>query len=257
MKNPYEQVKKLDANFAKYKKNYSDDELEQAGLKPTRLSVGQMIENYIELGKIPNGKAFVAFNASGFYVNGSWNPPNPYYHNRSSCWFELTEGKLIRNRYDDYPTTGHAIIGIDKNNNLKLFKHFTNTNYRQKLSNTIVKELELKNTFSFNPIMLYEGEFNEAKKSDTKKAHRQIFCQVNSNNFIMLTTIHKKTTYEASKLLESLGCKTIMNLDGGGSTQMFQRLPEKRYVSKIVCREVGTSGEICRQITNGIYFIEQ
>ncbi len=257
MKDPYNQVKKIEANVAKYGKVYTDEELSAAKLNPQRKTVQEMLNAYTSSGKIPSGKSFVAFNASGFYVKGAWEPPQDYYHNRSSSWFNIIDGKVVRNRYNDSPIPGTTIVGIDKNNNLRLFKHIRNSEARKNLAQTII-DLGIQNTFDFNPIMLYEGKFNEERKSDNKSAHRQMICQINNNNFVMLTTIYRKTIYEAAKILENLGCKTIMNLDGGGSTQLYYRRKGKTSITKRVCRDgPGNSDTVCRSIIDGIYFIEK
>lgn len=246
MDDPYNQIKKLDSNTATYGKIMTDDELAKEGKSPIRRTVGTMFSLYISKGMIPSSKAAVAFNSSGFYVKGIWNPPSDYYHNRSSSWFVLNEGKVIRNRTDG---TGGSIMGIDSSGNLKIYGNATSEDDRKNLANKITAD-KVKNTFSFGP-KLVENGVSVAPSSSA--AQRQAICQVDSNNYIMYTSIYAVSYKQVADVFVKNKCITGFNLDGGGSTSLFYKKPGSTSVNKVKCSDSGT----CRQVVEGIYFIEK
>ncbi len=246
MKDPYNQIKKLDSNTANYGKIMTDDELAQAGKKPVRKNVGQMLTSYISNGMIPTSKAVVAFNSSGFFVKGIWEPPSDYYHNRSSSWFVLNEGILTRNRDDE---VGSSIIGIDRNGNLKVYGNGKDTKERNNLANIIMAD-KVKNTFSFGPKLIDNGV---SIANNTSTAQRQVICQVDANNYIMYTSIYAASYKQIANILVNNKCQTAFNLDGGGSTSLFYKKAGSTSVTKVRCAESGS----CRQVVEGIYFTEK
>ncbi len=252
MEDPYNQVKKIDAVTAKYGKVLTDAEI-TGNYTPQRNSVGEMVKKYISYGIIPANKAAIAFNASGFYVQGAWNPPSAYYNNRSDSWLVITDGKLIRNRLDDNTNTRNYIIGIDYNGNLKIYDQVVSKADREKVYKQITED-KIKNTWSFYPPLVVDGKQTESGIPNSAK--RQVICQVNSNNYIMFTAQGNFSINEPGKILLDLGCKTVFNLDGGGSTQLFIKKPGETYAQKIKCSD-GSSHTVCRSIVEGIYFTEK
>lgn len=81
-------------------------------------------------------------------------------------------------------------------------------------------------------------------------AYRQGICQVNNNNFIVVSSKSGKTksTKAFGELLKSLGCKTAFNLDGGGSHAMLYK-PSNTSSVKIL-----TGNE--RSLSTVMYFTE-
>lgn len=251
MKEPYNQIKKLDANTANYGKIMTDTDL--SGQKLYRSSVNDMLRKYISNGMIPNNKAAIAFNASGFYVQGSWNPPTDYYNNRSDAWYNVNEGVVIRNNVNDL-VTNRQIIGFDYNGDLKIYGSSNQLAKRQEIVKAITDD-KVKNTFSFTPILVLNGV--SQKLTDPTKAQREAICQLDSNNYIMFTSkaYGNFTTSEVRDMFMNFGCKTAFNLDGGGSTQMAIKDTNGK-VNNFLCTD-GKDRKTCRNIVEGIYFVEQ
>ncbi len=252
MADPYNQIKKLDSNTAKYGKIMTDSELASAGKSPVRATVGEMMNSYISHGMISSSKAAIGYNASGFYVKGAWEPPSDFYHNRSSSWVVLIDGKVTRKRITESDGPGRTIIGIDSNGDLKIYGNAKNPNDREKLYNAIMAD-KTKNTWDFDPLLVKNGQVNSWKK---EMAQRQVICQVNSNNYIMFTTIYNACYADMADLLVKLGCKTAFNLDGGGSTSLFYKKPGQTTVTRVKCSD-GSNRDSCRSIVEGIYFVEK
>ncbi len=252
MADPYNQIKKFDSNTAKYGSVMSDSELASAGKSPVRMSVGEMFNAYISRGMIPSSKAAIGYNASGFYVKGAWEPPSDFYHNRSSSWVVLTDGKVTRKRINESDGPRRTIIGINSSGDLQIYGKATNTTERQALYNTIIAS-GTKNTWDFDPLLVKNGQVNSWMKEN---AQRQAICQVNSNNYIMFTTIYNACYADMADLLVKLGCKTAFNLDGGGSTSLFYKKPGQTSATKVKCSD-GSNHSTCRSIVEGIYFVEK
>ncbi len=252
MQDPYNQIRKLEANTAKYGKVLKDSEI-TGNYKLNRSNVGEMMSGYISHNIIPTSKAAIGYNASGFYVQGAWNPPSAYYNNRSSSWFVLHDGIITRNRTDDNTNTNSLMVGIDKNGNLKVYDGGVSKAERQAFNKVIAAD-GTKNTWSFAPEIVKDGKQKIWGSSETAK--RQGICQVNSNNYIMMTVIGSMKIDDVGATFASLGCKSGFNLDGGGSTQMFIKNPGSSTVNKIVCSD-GSSHTSCRSIVEGIYFTEK
>ena len=252
MQDPYNQIKKLDANVAKYGKVLKDSEL-TGSYTPNRGTVGEMMNGYISHNIIPVNKAAIGFNASGFYVAGSWDPPATYYNYHSNSWFDMMNGTILRNYQDDGKTHDSGMIGIGADGNLKIYPIAVSKSERSTVYNQIMSD-KVKNTWSFYPPLVKDGKVYDVGFDNT--AQRQAICQVNSNNYLMLTTLSGFGYREMGSLFVSLGCKTAHNLDGGGSTSMFIHRPGERTATQIKCSDGGNHSR-CRSIIEGIYFTEK
>ena len=251
MQDPYNQIKKLDANTAKYGKVLKDSEI-TGSYTLQRTTVGEMMNGYISHNIIPVNKAAIGFNASGFYVKGAWDPPASYYNLHSNSWFSIEEGIVLRNYQDDGKTES-GMVGIGADGNLKIYPIAKEKNERITVYNQIVSD-KIKNSWSFYPPLVKDGKAYDVGFDNT--AVRQAICQVNSNNYIMLTTLSGFTYKEMGSLFVSLGCKTAHNLDGGGSTSMFIHKPGDQTATKVKCSD-GSTHNGCRSIIEGIYFVEK
>ena len=252
MEEPYNQIKKLDSNTAVYGKVLTDSELSGKELK--RRNVGEMVNSYISNGIIPKSKAAVAFNASGFYVKGTWNPPSDYYNYRSDSWLVLNEGIVTRNRQTDGAKT-RIVIGITSAGNLKIYSDepIRDEAGRKAMYNQVMAD-KVKNTFSFSPALIKNGKIVVTDQSGSHK--RQGICQINSNNYVMLTVFTDSFgLVDMANILKPLGCQTAFNLDGGGSTSLFYKDANSTTSTKVKCSD--GAGEYCRSIVEGIYFVEK
>lgn len=252
MQDPYNQIKKLDANVAKYGKVLKDSEL-TGSYTPNRGTVGEMMNGYIAHNIIPVNKAAIGFNASGFYVAGSWTPPASYYNLHSNSWFDMMNGTILRNYQDDGKNHDSGMIGIGADGNLKIYPIAVSKGERSSVYNQIMSD-KVKNTWSFYPPLVKDGKIYNVGFDNT--AQRQAICQVNKNNYLMLTTLSGFGYKEMGSLFVSLGCKTAHNLDGGGSTSMFIHRPGEQTATQVKCSDGGNHTR-CRSIIEGIYFTEK
>ena len=250
MVDPANQIRKLEANTAKYGKVLKDSEI-TGGLN--RAPVGEMMNSYISKGLIPTNKAAIGYNASGFYVQGAWNPPSAYYNNRSSSWLVITDGIITRSRTDDNTNTNSLMVAIDGDGNLKVYDGGISKADRDKTVSQM-KADNVRNTWSFAPLLISNGQRKPWGSNESAK--RQGICQVNANNYIMLTATGSMKIDDVGDIFATLGCKTAFNLDGGGSTSMFIKNPGATTANKIVCSD-GSTHTACRSIVEGIYFVEK
>ena len=250
MEDPANQIKKLEANTAKYGKVLKDSEI-TGGLN--RAPVGEMMNSYISKGLIPTSKAAIGYNASGFYVAGAWNPPSDYYNNRSSSWLVITDGIITRSRTDDNTNTNSLMVAITGDGNMKVYDGGISKADREKTVSQM-KADNVRNTWSFAPLLISNGQRKPWGSKETAK--RQGICQVNSNNYIMLTATGSMKIDDVGDIFATLGCQTAFNLDGGGSTSLFIKNPGASTATKIVCSD-GSTHTACRSIVEGIYFVEK
>lgn len=176
----------------------------------------------------------LGFNASGFYLKDKYDAEsvNKYskYNKTSVGTLVITNGKVIRNYYDKSFKTWY-IMGIDKNNQMRLFtdsKATTSSEINEKkvFSNTVINS-GIRNTFTFAAPLILNGVRTNIRTSmpdpnnNTLKGIQTI-CQVNDNNFVLITSTSMKRNDAIEKML-SLNCKTATNLDGGGSVALLYK----------------------------------
>ena len=252
MEDPYNQIRKLEANVSEYGSVMTDEELANANKKLIRTSVPVMMNAYISKGIIPKEKAAVGFNASGFYVKGSWNPPDDYYNNRSSSWLVITDGKITRNRMADAKIFSTRMIGISSSGDLKIYDYTYNNNNAQQVYDAVMAD-KVKNTWDFYPELVRDGKVVVDPSANAK---RQAICQIDGNNYVMYTSITTAGFDQVAQVFVNIGCKTAFNLDGGGSTSLFIKKPNSTYATKVKCSD-GSTHDKCRSIVEGIYFTEK
>ena len=259
MKDPYNQIKKLDANVAAYGKVMTDEELSNAGKNLQIKSVGQMVKGYLDNKIISTDKSFVAFNASGYWLQGAWNPPVSYYDRRSDSWLVVTDGKVTRYRPEDgaLASFNPRIIGITSSGNLKVYPYTAgkDISVSKGVYSSIIVD-GVKNTWSFYPPLVEDGK--NVMYDDNAVALRQAICQIDSNNYVMFSS----STYgwgmkriDVAKVLVDIGCKTAFNLDGGGSTSIVYKNTKGSEYRQFLC--LNTKDHGCRSIVEGIYFVDK
>ena len=113
---------------------------------------------------------------------------------------------------------------------------------------------KIRNTWSFYPPLIKNGAFFDS--GIVNSAKRQGICQVNSNNYVMLTTQSNFNYRNMADVFLGLGCKQAHNLDGGGSTSLFYKKPGSSQANQVICSD-GSSHTACRSIVEGIYFVEK
>lgn len=195
-----------------------------------------------------NGKkgAIVGCNGSGFFLKGAWEPgsKSPI---RSTAWNKTTEGYLvitggkILRQLEGQKT--NALLGILPGGG---FKYYESNAYSDVTGDGV------QDTYTFGPMLVYEGKAYKQNTGSprfsnmTAKAYRCCVGQVDSNNFIILSTKNQSSLNECASMGLKLDCNMLYNMDGGGSTTLWFR--------------AGTSGngkqirETKRAVGDALYF---
>lgn len=211
------------------------------------------LDNAISQNNMQN-KLVVAINASGFVKKGTWG--NNFY-NANPAWnltggspLVIVNGKILRDFATTIPSTSYVTYGLKRDGNLEYYKYKKGNNLQENidLSQKIINDGVL-NTFAFNPVLVYNSQ---KKSKDTTKNIRQGICQIDKNNFIIITDIYNSARNgfnfsELADLMLSLNCKTGFNLDGGGSTSLIFK--DKNNKSKVITGNT-------RAIADILYFHE-
>lgn len=180
-------------------------------------------------------KGFVAVNASPMVSTLFYEDAPANWFGTPAIQLVVNNGKIIRNSIGEDYFTKNFIYGLGSDGYLKYYKYHqkqTDGSYTfdTNLYNKI-KNAGIKYTFGFKGILV---ENKKVKETDTSPNIRQVLCQVDKNNFILITN----TMYNTSESQRNLGfsfkssaeyavsmnCTTAFNLDGGGSTSYVYKL---------------------------------
>ena len=241
VKDPYKQFK------SQVSDNYGKELLEP----------GVLFKNAIKQQKLTN-KLAVAVNASGFVLKGVWGDSyyqiNPNFNRTATQALVISNGKVIRDISDQkLPKDFNPIYAMNKNGMLTYysFKDANTNAKKKKIYNKIIDD-DILNTFTFRPVLVYNGK---RQTSADVQNRRQAICQINKNNFVIITDVWEGNNardgfsyMELAKYMVSLGCQTGFNLDGGGSAALY--LKKKNKTTPTAIEKTG------RQLTDIIYFHE-
>lgn len=188
-----------------------------------------------------DNKIIVGFNASGFYLKGTFDAysveRNRAYDKTSVGTLVITNGKVVRNAYQ-YAVKTWYMVGINKDNKLLVFEDKESNNIEEKkgFSQTVINS-GIRNTFTFAAPLIENGKRTNNTTSMAggfeKKMKLQIFCQINENNYVLYTSTNN-TRNKAIEEFLNLGCKTAMNFDGGGSIALFYKDKNSNEFVKVV-----------------------
>lgn len=204
-----------------------------------------------------NSKGMVAINASAFVMNLS----NPLIKYNSSWKYSsdapviIVNGKVLRNfTNSSLPSTLYPVYGLKSNGYVSYFNFDGGKESIEKNKNTLelLKSEGVKYTFSFNPILVIDGESQVNMKSNNI---RQGFCQIDRNNFVIITNtnpVNKRrlglSFRDLANIMVKLNCKSGYNLDGGGSVSLYYKNASSGL------KNVKVSN---RKIADILYFVEQ
>ena len=136
------------------------------------------------------------------------------------------EVKSVEDTYVD-KARNHATYAISKAGNLDIYYNYNGLSQsaRKDLFDDIIKKGYL-NTWTFRPAIMENGKVLSSDVLGTflnSKAMRTIFCQVNHNNYVFLTSKSNQDINDIKKILTELNCQTAANLDGGGSRALIYK----------------------------------
>ena len=239
-------------------KNSSSD------LPRTPMSGEKIINNEIKSKKYEK-KGLVGINASA-PVSGS------YYSNVEKNWYGtpaidifINDGKIIRNSLSEDNDTANIVYGLSKQGSFKYYipnrmfraKNETDKKVIKAKNNIIygyIMQDKIKYTFGFKPLLLYDGK---VLAQDNAPNIRQSICQIDKNNFIIITnTLYNNDRSngfgfkDLANKMKELGCVHGFNFDGGGSTHFFYKKNDSQL------KGPGKSYD-GRSIVDILYFVEQ
>ena len=180
-------------------------------------------------------KLVISFNTSGFYLKDTYDASSvtayPAYDKTSVGTIVINNGQLVRNVYN-HAIKQWYITGITKDNKMVIFednkaKTADEIVEKQKWAQTVI-DSGIRNTFTFAGPVIMNGQrltkFSSSMPYSDNNAEigLQLICQINDNNFALFSS-SKTTRKNAINVLESIGCQTATNLDGGGSVALMYK----------------------------------
>ena len=221
-------------------------------------------------------KGMVAVNASASIMNSvtsddywKYQGYSSYKHSSRAAVI-IINGKILRD-FTGYvlPEKLYPIYGLKSNGYLASYR-FTGNNSSYIESNKKVRQTMVndgvKYTFSFSPVLVenfVNKTTNVTAESYSNPNVRQALCQVDRNNFIIitnypnvsdtnqLTATDRRNGFNfknLANLMVSLNCRTGYNLDGGGSLNLYY----KKNTSTLYNIRSGN-----RALFDTLYFVEQ
>ena len=202
-------------------------------------------------------KGMVAINASGI-VGGGFGTEflnlKPSWVGTAAIPLIINDGKIIRDSTTkELPNVGCTTYGIKKNGYLAYynFKKGNEVEYNTKIKEKIIDD-GVKYTYGFSPVLVWDSK---VKASSKEKNIRQGICQINRNNFVIITNTNSTDNRSAglshndlANNMVKLGCKYGYNLDGGGSVNFYYKSNTKELKS------IKSSN---RGLVDMLYFVEK
>ena len=199
-------------------------------------------------------KGMVAINASGFIMSAGDSYENyvKAYRLSSRAPVIFVRGNLVRD-FTSYslPNAMYPVYGLKKNGYLASYSFgggSGSVSNNKKVLNQM-KSDGIRNTASFPPVLVSNYK---AVNSSTDHNLRQAICQIDRNNFVIVTNVTSRSAgwnfKDLSNYMVSLNCRTGYNLDGGGSINLYYKKNSSNLSS------VTTSG---RRIADILYFVEK
>ncbi len=222
VKDPYNQLNKYDSP------NYG-----RQTLHPSYLLKKAIEERNL------SDKLIVGFNASGFYLKNVYDAASvnyyPAYDKTSVGTLVITDGKVVRNAYDKAYKTWY-IAGVDDTGTLNIYtdSKSTDVNAKKAWSETVISEI--RNTFTFASPLVENGQASSettSMPSPTGKPKRQAICQIDGNNFLLITG-SELSRQDLIDIMLSANCQTGTNFDGGGSIALLFKSKNSTEIEVII-----------------------
>lgn len=200
-------------------------------------------------------KGMVAINASSI-VGGGFGTKfvnlNPSWVGTAEIPLVINDGKIIRDSTGiEFPDVGCITYVMKKNGYLGYYLIMDGKNVasNSKIKEEIINE-GIKYTFGFWPILVWDGKVQSTDKGNNI---RQAICQINRNNFLIVTntTSDRGSGFSFKGLGEYMvknNCWIGFNLDGGGSVNFYYK-GNTNSLSSIKSSNRG--------LVDMLYFVEQ
>ena len=226
MSNPHKQINKFDS--PSYGKSL---------VRPSKL-----LSNAVSTYGLTN-KALVGFNASGFYLKDTYDSASvnkyPAFDKTSVGTIVITNGQVVRNAYTKAYKTWY-IAGVDSSNTLRIFTDAKASSDSELAAKKTwadgVINSGIRNTFTFAGPLVIDGKATSSTTSFPSSGsalNRQAICQVDANNFVLITGT-KLTRQNLIDIMLKLNCRTGTNLDGGGSIALLYKQAGSNEIKKVI-----------------------
>ena len=216
-----------------------------------------IFENTIKNNNLKN-KIVIGFNNN--YSPDVLNQKNlskcPECKNTESLPLVISNGKIVANHCDD-DGFYYRMAYIDGNNILhstgKLNQY--SVEERKKICKDIINS-GAKNTFIAHKRQYLIENYNivDPYYKDNENYMKQYFCQINENNYVLLSSKSGEknyiTTKKADDYLKKIGCKTAVSFDSGRSTNTYLKKAGTTKVTTV------TSCDSDRKLREVLYFTE-
>ena len=212
-----------------------------------------IINNAIKNNNYTN-KGLVAINASGIVgggFNSNYTGLKPAWEGTTAIPFILNKGEVIRDSTTSkFPNVNYLTYGLKKDGYLGYYKYSNGVDIEKNMAirDEIISD-GVKDTFAFYPVLVEDGK---VKRTDTDKNIRQSLCQIDRNNFVIITNTSERNKgfnyKDLAKYMVSLNCKIGFNLDGGGSVNHYY----KGNTSKLESITASSRG-----LVDMLYFVEK
>jgi len=148
----------------------------------------------------------------------------------------ISNGKVTKNDYKNY-SADYPIYYINNTNQLSYIPRIggKSSSDRKKIFQDVI-DGGAYNTFGFTKSVFVENSRvnNNVSYSGDYIALRQAICQIDTNNFILVTSNTKTILRQPfANYLGTLGCKTAFNLDGGGSTTLMYKSNDSSSINVV------------------------
>ena len=222
VKDPYMQLNKYDSpsyGSALYKPGY----LLQQAANQNNLS----------------NKLIVGFNASGFYLKGTYDVASvnayPAYDRTSVGTLVITNGRVVRNAYSHAVKTWY-IAGVDSSGQMRIYEDAksNDANAKKAWSESVIGQI--RNTFTFASPLVENGQASSnttSMPSPSSGVNRQAMCQIDQNNFLLITGASLSRNDLITIMLQN-NCKTGTNFDGGGSIALLYKSKNSQTIETII-----------------------
>ncbi|MDD3187767.1 MAG: Ig-like domain-containing protein, partial [Bacilli bacterium] len=190
-----------------------------------------------------NNKIVVAINGSGFHNYTFDN--DPQYNGTAIGNLVITEGQILRNNigYEEHQWAKYYYYIINQYGELKIAGNRSS----EESHNNIINNIGAVNTFAFYPVYFADNE--QWAIWNTGTARRQGFCQIDGNNYAIVTSSMNGTLPMMNNIFINLGCKTAVNTDGGGSTSLLFKNRGQAFPGNVVIGGV-------RAVADTLFFTE-
>ena len=184
-------------------------------------------------------KLVVGFNASGFYLKNTYDSASvnayPAYDKTSVGSLVITDGRVVRNAYNHAVKTWY-IAGVDQSNTLRIYEDAASKDSSSKKAWSESVIGKVRNTFTFASPLVTNGSASKvttSMPSPNSSKNRQAFCQIDNNNFLLITGSNLNRN-DLINIMLGAKCRTGTNFDGGGSIALLYKSRSSSKIESII-----------------------